>query len=100
MPEPTNYVLKMTDLVARELPGLPAELVGLYVLLALTRGTETTLRDVHDAWAVWRNETRPDHKSLIPFGELTFEVQELDRKYVEGIHRAVEGFNASLLTGR
>jgi hypothetical protein len=100
MPEPVNYVSKMRGLIIAELPGLPDDLVDLYALLALIRGRETTLKDVHDAWGVWRNATRPDHKSLIPFGELTREVQELDRKYMVGIHRAVEEFNASLLDGR
>jgi hypothetical protein len=68
-------------------PGLDPELAQLYALLALTRGTRTTLQDVHDAWAVWRCGTRPDHPSLVPFDQLTPEVQELDREYMNAIHR-------------
>jgi hypothetical protein len=41
----------------------------------------------HDAWAVWRNTTRPDHPSLVPFDQLTPDVQELDRTYMDAIHR-------------
>jgi hypothetical protein len=40
---------------------------------------------VHDAWSVWRNKTDPDHRSLIPFDDLTPEVQQLDSKYREAI---------------
>jgi hypothetical protein len=71
-----------------ELPGLDPVLANLYALLALTKGEETSLEDVHDAWAVWTATTRGVHRSLIPFAELSPEVQELDRKYVDGIHRA------------
>ena len=100
MPRPSNYVSRMQDLVAQELPGLPDGLLRLYTLLALARGRETTLKDVHDAWAVWRNVDRPDHDSLIPFGQLTVPVQELDRKYMDGIHRASDEWHASLLADR
>ena len=37
----------------------------------------TTLRDVHDAWAIWRHQARPDHPAIVPFDELTPDVQEL-----------------------
>lgn len=62
-----------------------SDLLDLYVLLVLTSGIDTGLIDVHDAWAVWKNKTNPSHKSLIPFSELTPEVQELDREYADAI---------------
>lgn len=83
-----NYAAEMLERVNQELPGLKPELAQLYTLLALTKGSETTLEDVHDAWSIWTAATRGAHKSLIPFAELTHDVQELDRKYVDGIHRA------------
>lgn len=61
-------------------------LYRLYALLALTTGKATTLENVHDAWSAWRAATRPDHRSLVPFGLLPVDVQELDRKYMEAIH--------------
>jgi hypothetical protein len=69
---------------------LSSDLAGLYALLALTKGVETTLEDVHDAWAVWTATVRgrPDHRSLVPFDELDRETQEMDRIYMDGIHRA------------
>ena len=85
-----NYVQRAQTLLLNELPEIedaPA-LFDLYVLLVLTRGESTSLEDVHDAWAVWRNLSNPVHKSLIPFDQLTGEVQELDRKYMDGIHAA------------
>lgn len=100
MSSSTNYVGQMAGLVARELPGLNASLLGLYTLLALVRGTQTTLKDVHDAWAVWRNQTGPGPQSFYPFGELPPGAQEMSRKHMDGIHRAVDEFNADLLSGR
>jgi hypothetical protein len=84
----TNYAAAMIERINQELPGLDSTLANLYALLALTKGTATTLEDVHDAWAIWTAQGRGTHKSLIPFSELPPDVQELDRKYMDGIHRA------------
>lgn len=83
-----DYASVMVERVNRELPDLDPALAQLYALLALTKATSTTLEDVHDAWAVWTATTRGHHRSLIPFAELTHEVQDLDREYMDGIHRA------------
>jgi hypothetical protein len=85
-----NYASKMIDAINYELPGLTPELAQLYSLLALVKGAETTLEDVHNAWAIWTTVVRGQHKSLIPFAELTSAIQELDREYMEGIHRAAK----------
>jgi len=82
-----NYIERTTQALLAELPKLDSDLAGLYVLLILIKGIDTTLEDVHDAWSVWRSKTRPDHKSIVWFYMLTFEVQELDRKYMEAIHK-------------
>jgi hypothetical protein len=85
------YVETAVAAVTRELDaGCDPALVRLYTLLALTKGAATTLENVHDAWALWRMETHPDHPSIIPFPELSPEVQELDREYTEAIHRAAK----------
>lgn len=60
-------------------------LYRIYALLAKTNLGVVSLEDVHDAWAVWRMETRPDHPSIVPFDELAPDVQELDRKYADAI---------------
>ena len=61
-----------------------------YALLVLSRGADTTARDVHDAWAAWQTGLFSKHRSIVPFEELTPEVQALDDKYVDAIH-AVAG---------
>jgi hypothetical protein len=89
--EPTpNYITAMVGRINEELPDLEPQLAGLYALLALTKGTSTTLRDVHDAWGVWMATVRGrlDHPALVPFDELATDVQELDRSYMTGIHNA------------
>lgn len=64
----------------------------IYALLALTTGVETTSRHVHDAWSVWQAGIFPEHRSLIPFEELTPEVQAYDDKYRDAI-RLVAMYN-------
>jgi hypothetical protein len=83
----TNYIASTVDALTELLDDCPPELIDLYALLVHTTGTGTTLEDVHEAWAVWRNRTKPDHKSLVPFDELTPEIQEYDRKYMDAIHQ-------------
>jgi hypothetical protein len=82
-----NYIDQVAQELADDLGMDDRDLLRLYALLVLVKGTETTLEDVHDAWAVWMAEARPDHRSLIPFSGLRPEVQVLDSKYAEAIHR-------------
>ncbi len=77
----TNYVQDVIDRLADRLDDCDGDLLALYALLTLTTGEATSLRNVHDAWAAWRNVTNPAHKSLVPFEDLTPEVQAYDEKY-------------------
>lgn len=83
-----NYVEQVQTRLKEILPSLDDDLLRLYTLLALVNGTDTTLEDVHDAWSVWKNISHKDHKSLIFFEDLSVEVQELYRKYMDAIHAA------------
>lgn len=83
-----SYLDTIRDAMHAELPGLHPDLIDLYALLALTKGEEVTLENVHDAWGLWTRHTRPDHPSLVPFSELEPEVQELDELYVQAIKAA------------
>lgn len=85
-----NYIEELRQAISAELPNLGEELLDLYTLVGCIRGIDTTNFDVHEAWSVWKNRTMPDHRSLIPFHELTLDVQELDSKYRDGIIRAVQ----------
>lgn len=83
-----TYIDQVTTALAKELPGQDPALLRLYALLALTKGRDTTLEDVHDAWALYRGTTNPDHPDLVPFNELDEATQELDRPFAEAIRRA------------
>jgi hypothetical protein len=85
-----NYIEELRQAIWAELPNLGEDLLDLYTLVGCVRGIETSNFDVHEAWSVWKNRTMPDHRSLIPFEELTAEVQDLDSKYRDGIIRAVK----------
>ena len=87
-----NYVEQARHRLAGELaPSVPdTELVDLYTLLVLVKGGAVTLEDVHDAWAVWTSQRWPGHRSLIPFDQLSQEVQGLDRRYAEAIAAAAK----------
>lgn len=66
-------------------------LQNVYALLVLVKGEETTLKDVHDAWAVninqsWDKEQFGEHYSLIPFDQLKKETQDKDSRFVDAIH--------------
>ena len=81
-----NYIDQIVDELAKHMPNCSVELLDVYALLVLVRGTATTSKDVHDAWSVWQNNVNPGHRSLVPFEVLTPEVQALDDKYRDIIH--------------
>lgn len=85
-----NYVQKFKSRLKEELPECDSVLLDLYTLLGLTLGRVTTNRDVHDAWSIWKNPVYAEHKSLIPFDELSEEVQDLDTKYTEAIRKVAQ----------
>lgn len=59
-----------------------------YAVLALAKGTDTTSEDVHDAWSAWAIGHYPFvHRSVVPFHELTPDVQAYDDMYRDGIHK-------------
>jgi hypothetical protein len=85
-----NYIDEIAVQIAQALddpspPQADMALYRIYALLALTTGIHTTLENVHDAWSAWEACLVPDHRSIVPFDQLTTEVQELDRKYANAI---------------
>ena len=62
-----------------------------YAVLCLSKDEWTTSRDVHDAWSAWAqvyyNGSPP---SLVPFDELTPEVQAYDDEYRDAIHSVAQ----------
>lgn len=83
-----NYVQEVQELLEEELKMRGTEYEGLlevYGLLVLTSGDRCTKEDIHDAWSTWQNLTMPRHRSLIPFRELSVEVQDLDEEYRQAV---------------
>jgi len=62
-----------------------SDLLGVYAILVLVVGVNCTNEHIHDAWSVWQTKSEPKHRSLIPFAELTEEVQELDSEYRDAV---------------
>lgn len=75
--------------------GCVDELARVYALLALTVGQNVTFEDVHNAWAVWRTATKPDHADLVPFEFLTHETQLYDAPFVLFIAQAAREYEES-----
>jgi len=84
-----NYIEKIKKELDEELKMGEdyTDLLDFYVLLVLVKGKECTNEDVHDAWSVWQNNIDEKHRSLIPFEDLTKEVQHLDAEYRDAIIR-------------
>ncbi|MER6605851.1 hypothetical protein ABT282_08020 [Streptomyces sp. NPDC000927] len=90
-----SYIDSTEKILAEELEaaGWPAPeqdpgLLKLYTLLTLTKGKKVTLEDVHDAWSVWRRDAQPGHRSIVPFGDLSPDVQAMDQMYRDAIAKA------------
>ncbi len=62
-------------------------LFRIYAVLALARGAEVTIEDVHDAWAAWECDRKPQSPSIVPFDRLRPEVQRMDEPFVEAIRQ-------------
>ena len=61
------------------------DLFNSYAVLALAKGGQVTNRDVHNAWSAWATKYEPDNISLVPFGELSREIQEVDTLFAKAI---------------
>lgn len=58
----------------------------IYAVLSFSKGKETTLEDVHDAWAAWSTYVHSENRFNVPFNTLSKEEQELDRLFMQAIH--------------
>lgn len=64
------------------------------VLTALSLNAKITEEMVHDAWsmAIYAEDRVGYHYSMVPFGNLTKKVQDLDKTYVEKLNEVLEYF--------
>ena len=88
-----TYIDEIIERVQQETGLKSKETIKMYALLVLTKGTQITLSDIHDGWSMAMNfkESNPpycyghEHKSIVPFKELSIETQEKDRKYLDAL---------------
>jgi hypothetical protein len=86
-----SYLDDLAGQIEHEVPAdmLPEQdaklLFRLYALLLLTKGTAVTALDVHNAWAVWMQETDPGHPAIRPFEELDPATQASDEPFLGAI---------------
>ena len=89
-----TYIDELADAIRHRVPpdlipdGDTTLLFGVYAALALAKGDQVILKDVHDAWAAWMTGQEPGHPALKPFSELPAETQRSDQPYLDAI-RAV-----------
>lgn len=69
------------------------ELFASYALLALSKGTEVTNEDVHDAWSVWATKFDPENDSLVPFDDLSAKTQSQDTVFRDAINQVAKSLN-------
>lgn len=80
-----TYVDDVRTALLYELPGISTQLLDLYTLVALMKGSRVTPEDVHHAWSVWTRQHEPEHIFMLPFDELPPDVLEMDKPYVDAI---------------
>lgn len=72
--------------------GVPEDsgaLFWLYALLARVKGSEVSNSDVHDAWTLWMRMRGEDHPSMVPFEDLSPDVQAEDAPFRRAILAAL-----------
>lgn len=64
-------------------------LFTIYAVLLLAKGQDVTSSDVHDAWAAWMQIRGIRHPSMIPYDELSSDIQREDDIFAAAIRAAV-----------
>ena len=71
------------------------ELFDSYAVLALSKGTNVTNEDVHNAWSAWATKYDPSNTSLVPFNELPDNVKQEDSRFTSAIREVATSLPAS-----
>ena len=91
-----TYLSDVADEIMSELPPdlVPSEgaddLMLLYAVLCLAVGQAVTAANVHDAWTAWMTARGQEHDSMVPFNELSPDVQIEDEPFVLAIRRVAD----------
>lgn len=57
----------------------------MYAVLALSKGTEVTPEDVHNAWNAWMVSRGESHDAMVPYSDLSEEKRQEDRPFADAI---------------
>ena len=88
-----NYLDELAAAVRAEVAperipkGDTTSLFRVHALLVRAKGSAVTARDVHDVWAVWALEAKPNHSAIRPWKDLNAETQAKDDHYVQALRR-------------
>jgi hypothetical protein len=91
-----TYLDTIADAIRAEVPervipdGDTGLLFRLYAVLALAKGADVSVADVHNAWAAWMTTIEPAHESIKPYDSLEGDVKREDRPFVDAIRRVAE----------
>lgn len=91
-----NYIDRVALAIETEIPAESrpdhdtARLYRLYAVLALSKGIDVSLQDVHNAWSAWMADTDPGHPALVPFEDLSREKQDEDQPYAAAIRNVAQ----------
>jgi len=90
-----TYVDELAERIRLEvdLDALPAGdtrlLFLMYAVLGRAKGADVAREDVHDAWVAWMTARGERHESMVPFDDLSPEIQAEDGPFLLAIRRAV-----------
>ena len=87
-----NYLRRIADEIAHvagesDLDEGRRRLFLLYAVLALVCGQGVERRDVHHAWVAWKILQGEEHSSMVPFEDLSADIQAEDEPFVAAIRR-------------
>ena len=96
-----TYIDKIYEQIQTKTGLKSKETLKMYTLLTLVKGEQCTLSDIHDGWSIVMNFKDPNppycyghnHKSIVPFEQLSEETQEKDRKYLKIIREVAKHAN-------
>lgn len=85
-----NYIDAIVKKLDEKIPGCETELLLFYALLVFAKGENCTSKDIHDAWSCWCTTVKKEHRSLIPFDELTDNIKLFDVPYANAVREVAK----------
>jgi hypothetical protein len=67
----------------------------IYATLMFAKGEAVTAEDVHNAWAAWATHVGKVSKALVPFDQLSADMQAQDQPFVDAIVAAAQHYRTT-----